>query len=102
MMPIPGRFLALEPEELAGVLLEYFNALSHDDLGRLNRYIFSLSHSFPEAAPEGSSRPRGRCLVLRAGLFEQLVLDDLFPERSVRSVDGGICPFRPCNTASPG
>lgn len=37
--------LALEPEELAGIVLEYLNSLSPRDSGQLNRYNFSLPHT---------------------------------------------------------
>lgn len=37
--------LALEPEELAGIVLEYLNSLSARDSGQLNRYNFSLPHT---------------------------------------------------------
>lgn len=43
-LPEPDVLLSLEPEELAGYLLEYFNSLSEVEQQRLNRYNFSLSH----------------------------------------------------------
>jgi len=46
MVPDPEALLALEPEELAGVLLEYLNSLSDGERGQLNRYNFSLAHTF--------------------------------------------------------
>src|SRR5574341_114760 len=45
IIPDPETLLALEPEELAGVVLEYLNSLSENDLGQLNRYNFSLPHT---------------------------------------------------------
>lgn len=44
-MPDPETLLSLEPEELAGIVLEYLNSLSHSDSGQLNRYNFSLPHT---------------------------------------------------------
>jgi len=43
--PEPEALLALEPEELAGVVLEYLNSLDHMDSGQLNRYNFSLPYT---------------------------------------------------------
>jgi hypothetical protein len=37
--------LALEPEELARVLLQYLNSLTAQEKNGLNRYNFSLSHT---------------------------------------------------------
>ena len=37
--------LSLQPEELAGVVLEYLNSLGPDDCGQLNRYNFTLTHT---------------------------------------------------------
>jgi hypothetical protein len=56
--PNAEALLALEPEELAGVLLEYLIQLPPDDEGQLNRYNFSLSHTvrgYPETLTERSS-----------------------------------------------
>ena len=48
IIPDPEALLALEPEELAGVVLEYLNSLSHSESGQLNRYNFSLPHTVKE------------------------------------------------------
>ena len=48
LMPDHEALLALEPEELAGFVLEYLNSLSPADRGQLNRYNFSLSHTVAE------------------------------------------------------
>ena len=45
LMPDHEVLLALEPEELAGIVLEYLNSLSPRDSGQLNRYNFSLPHT---------------------------------------------------------
>lgn len=45
IIPDPEALLALQPEELAGVVLEYLNALSERERGQLNRYNFSLPHT---------------------------------------------------------
>ncbi|MEE8571429.1 MAG: hypothetical protein V3S97_10670 [Candidatus Bathyarchaeia archaeon] len=44
IIPDPEALLALEPEELAGVILEYFNSIS-DRSSDLNRYNFTLPHT---------------------------------------------------------
>lgn len=48
IIPDPEALLALEPEELAGVVLEYLNSLPHSESGQLNRYNFSLPHTVNE------------------------------------------------------
>lgn len=54
-VPDQKTLLELEPEQLAGYLLEYLNALSKDEQGNLNRYNFFHSVSrqdYPRAVPE--------------------------------------------------
>ncbi|MFC1523651.1 TIGR02391 family protein [Thermodesulfobacteriota bacterium] len=46
IIPEPETLLALEPEELAGVVLEVLNSLDHNSSGLLNRYTFSLNSNF--------------------------------------------------------
>ena len=48
IIPDPGALLALEPEELAGVVLEVLNSIDQSSRGKLNRYNFSLPHAFKE------------------------------------------------------
>jgi uncharacterized protein (TIGR02391 family) len=48
MLPDAEVLLELEPEELAGILLEYLNALPAAERGQLNRYNFSLPHTVAE------------------------------------------------------
>ena len=48
LMPDHEALLALEPEELAGIVLEYLNSLSTANRGQLNRYNFSLPHTVTE------------------------------------------------------
>ena len=48
LMPDHEALLALEPEELAGIVLEYLNSLSEADRGHLNRYNFSLPDTVAE------------------------------------------------------
>lgn len=43
--------VALEPEELAGVLLEYLIGLDPDEEGNLNRYNFTLGYSISTYPP---------------------------------------------------
>jgi uncharacterized protein (TIGR02391 family) len=51
LLPDPELLLSLEPEDLAGVVLEYLNSLSEHERGQLNRYNFSLPNTvaaFPQ------------------------------------------------------
>ena len=58
--------LALEPEELAGVVMEYLNALPVHEQGQLNRYNFSLPHTVQEY-------PRDQQHALSCALMEAWV-----------------------------
>lgn len=44
----PEVLLSFEPEELAGIVLEYLNSLSESESSQLNRYNFSLPHTVQE------------------------------------------------------
>lgn len=58
IVPDPEVLLALEPEEVAGVVLEYLNGLPENS-GQLNRYNFSLPHTvgqYPHHLQERLSR----------------------------------------------
>lgn len=46
LIPNPDDMLALEPEELAGYLIEYFNSQSGDS--NVSRYSFSRSHTIED------------------------------------------------------
>jgi uncharacterized protein (TIGR02391 family) len=48
LIPNPEDLLALEPEELAGYLIEYFNALPPHESASISRYNFSLGHTVAE------------------------------------------------------
>lgn len=48
LIPDPKTLLSLEPEELAGVVLQYLNSLSQDERGQLNRFNFSLPPTVQE------------------------------------------------------
>jgi len=48
LLPDPEIVLALEPEELAGYLVEFLNALPPSEQARLNRYNFGLDHTVQE------------------------------------------------------
>src|SRR5882672_10158906 len=48
LIPDPAVVLGLEPEELAGYLIEYLNSLPPFEQANLNRYNFSLDHTFQE------------------------------------------------------
>lgn len=56
IVPDPEMLLALEPEEVAGVVLEYLNSLTEDERGMLNRYNFSLQHTVRGYPPEHQER----------------------------------------------
>ena len=45
LIPDADAWLALEPEELPGVLLQYFNSMPLQEQERLNRYNFGLDHT---------------------------------------------------------
>jgi hypothetical protein len=50
ILPDPEALLALEPEELAGVVLEHLNSLTDSERGQLHRSNFSMPdtvHGFP-------------------------------------------------------
>lgn len=55
LLPDPDALLALEPEELAGILLQYLAALPEND-GQLNRYNFSLPHTLQGYPPAYHAR----------------------------------------------
>lgn len=48
IMPDPETLLSLEPEELAGAVLEFLNSIDERMSGGLNRYNFSLPHTVKE------------------------------------------------------
>jgi uncharacterized protein (TIGR02391 family) len=45
LLPDHEALLVLEPEELAGVVLQFLNLLTEGESGQLNRYSFSLPHT---------------------------------------------------------
>jgi 3-dehydroquinate dehydratase len=47
MIPDPEVLLAVEPEEVVGILLQYLNSLP-ENASELNRYNFSLLHTVQE------------------------------------------------------
>ena len=56
IIPDPEALLALEPEEIAGIVIEYLNSLSSRERGKLNRYNFSLSDTVKEYPKEYQDR----------------------------------------------
>ena len=66
LVPDAEALLDLEPEELAGVLMEYLNSLSASEQGYLNRYTFSLGDPVREY-------PREHQNALRQALMEAWV-----------------------------
>src|ERR1035441_8441560 len=58
IIPDPEAILALQPEELAGILLQYLNSLP-ENAQELNRYNFSLPHTvqgYPQTNRDGITR----------------------------------------------
>jgi|SRR5262245_15932782 len=62
MIPDREELLALEPEEVAGVILEYLNSLTPDDRGQFNRHNISLPHTYQQY-PRDSQKTIGRALM---------------------------------------
>jgi uncharacterized protein (TIGR02391 family) len=58
ILPDAELLLSLEPEELAGVVLEYLNSLGSGDRGQLNRHNFSLPHTVQGYPPPLQDRIR--------------------------------------------
>jgi uncharacterized protein (TIGR02391 family) len=56
LVPDPEALLALEPEEMAGILLEHLNSLPDNERGSLNRYNYSLPHVVQEYPREYQTR----------------------------------------------
>jgi uncharacterized protein (TIGR02391 family) len=59
LVPDAEALMAFEPEELAGVVLQYLNSLPSSERGQLNRYNFSLRHTvtdYPSQYQERISR----------------------------------------------
>lgn len=52
LIPDPEAMLALEPEELAGIVLEHLNSLGPGDRGQLNRHNFTLGHTVQDYPKE--------------------------------------------------
>lgn len=52
IIPDPEALLALEPEELAGIVLEVLNSTDHMRSGQLNRYNFTLPSNFSDYPPQ--------------------------------------------------
>lgn len=52
IIPDPEALVAIEPEELAGVVLEHFNSMDAHEQAQLNRHNFTLRYtvaSYPAA-----------------------------------------------------
>lgn len=56
LFPDSDALLELEPEELAGILLQYLNSQTDSSSGQLNRYNFSLDHTF-QGYPQNKVKP---------------------------------------------
>ena len=68
MIPDPEDLLLLQPEELAGVLLEHLNSLPERERGELNRYNFSLP-GYTVAAYPDDYRYRISCALMEAWVW---------------------------------
>src|SRR3989304_9642273 len=66
MLPTPEALLALEPEELAGVLLQHLNSLEPRERNNLNRHNFGMEHTVRDY-------PSGVSTQLLAALLEAWV-----------------------------
>ncbi len=62
IIPDHETLLALEPEELAGVVLEYLNSINEREEGGLNRHNFGLPNTVQEY-PRGSQDAISRALM---------------------------------------
>src|SRR5207249_9103145 len=58
ILPEPELLLGLEPEELAGVILEHLTSLGPNERGQLNRHNFSLPHTVQGYPPPLQDRIR--------------------------------------------
>lgn len=56
ILPDPKALLALEPEELAGVLLEHLNSLPENEQNQLNRFNYAQPHIVREYPAEYRDR----------------------------------------------
>ena len=66
LVPDAEALLELEPEELAGVVMEHLNSLPASEQGQLNRYNFTLDHTVREY-------PQDQWAELRQALMEAWV-----------------------------
>jgi len=62
IIPDPEIVLSLEPEELAGAVLEILNSMDQSKKGKLNRYNFSLPDNFKEY-PQKYWEPISRAIM---------------------------------------
>ena len=67
MIPDPEDVLSLEPEELAGVLLEHMNSLPEREREELNRYNFSLAYTVEDYP--ANYRDRISCALMEAWVW---------------------------------
>jgi uncharacterized protein (TIGR02391 family) len=58
VVPDPEVLLALEPEEVAGVVLEFLNSLAREHVGYLNQHAFSLGETLSGYPPQYTERAR--------------------------------------------
>lgn len=67
IIPDPEALLALEPEEVAGVVLEYLNSVDEKISGDLNRYNFSLPYIVEGYPPQ--YRDRISCALMEGWVW---------------------------------
>src|SRR4030095_15186421 len=77
ILPDPELLLSLEPEELAGVVLESLNSFGPNEGGQLNRHNFGLPHTVQGYPPSYQDRIRKALMEAWSWLErEGLIADD--------------------------
>src|SRR5215470_19998975 len=52
LLPDPEILLSMEPEDLAGIVLQYLNSLSRHESGQLNRHNFTIDSNLGGYPPQ--------------------------------------------------
>lgn len=81
ILPDANALLSLEPEELAGIVLEHLNSLTTETQGNLNRYNFSLRGTYQEF-PEQYHNSIAQALMEAWGWLEREGLIAPRPEQN--------------------
>jgi len=85
IIPDPEALLALEPEELAGVVLEHFNSMDAHEQAQLNRHNFTLSYTV-ESYP---ATYRDKILRALSESWAWLEREGLIAEKPANESSGG-------------